>query len=413
MREPLRPGDLLVFNNSFLYREGITPKAKSDKYLGRVADSKGQPQPPTVVISASRINARFKRIPARTVAQLGTVRLEEAIRAEISQLGTIIFALVALIGPDEPASVDFGFSDISVLRYEPSQAESAKFHNSTLSLNALDDIDALWSAVQKALAASGGGEDAVLAEHFEDGLANLREAAGRPINLDDVSAGAPSILADVVRRIDEQVKSYKRVLAIHLRKPQDPEALNELLRIAYNFADGAKALLALVVGISDLKPLLFWLTINGQSDLADRFSELPFALVGKAKPSLDRYRAVISAARNRAFHDLFAFGRPFRVQLSGEAFRAPELRLFREFRRGSPALEFEDRELVDLLEGFTRTPESPVPVGFWEKNLAVMKSVATLALAVQKALILIAGVRRVRAPKGPAPRRESSRTRAE
>lgn len=252
----------------------------------------------------------------------------------------------------------------------------------------------------------------MLAEHFEEGLANLREAAGRPIKLDDVSAGAPSILADVVRRIDEQVKSYKRVLGIHLRKPQDSEALNELLRIAYNFADGAKALLALVVGISDLKPLLFWLTINGQSDLADRFSELPFALVGKAKPSLDRYRTVISAARNRAFHDLFAFGRPFRVQLSGEAFRAPELRLFREFRRGTPALEFEDRELVELLEGFTRTPESPVPVGFWDKNLAVMESVATLALAVQNALILIAGVRGVRAPKGPAPRRESSRRRA-
>lgn len=134
VREPLRPGDLLVFNNSFLYREGITTKAKSDEYLGRVADSKGQPQPPTVVISASRINARFKRIPARTVVQLGTVRLEDAIKAEISQLGTIIFALVALIGPDEPASVDFGFSDISVLRYEPSQAESAKFRNSTLSL---------------------------------------------------------------------------------------------------------------------------------------------------------------------------------------------------------------------------------------------------------------------------------------
>ena len=81
--------------------------------------------------------------------------------------------------------------------------------------------------------------------------------------------------------------------------------------ISYNFADGARALIGLVVGICDLKPLIFWLTIASQFELAERFGELPFALVGKAKPSLDRNRNVISGARNRAFHDLFSFGRPF------------------------------------------------------------------------------------------------------
>ncbi len=46
-----------------------------------------------------------------------------------------------------------------------------------------------------------------------------------------------------------------------------------LLRISYNFADGAKSLLTLVVGLSDLKPLLFWLTVLEQSQLAERFAD--------------------------------------------------------------------------------------------------------------------------------------------
>ena len=115
-------------------------------------------------------------------------------------------------------------------------------------------------------------------------------------------------------------------------QPDDAQVLNELLRISYNFADGARALIGLVVGICDLKPLIFWLTIASQFELAERFGELPFALVGKAKPSLDRYGNVISGARNRAFHDLFSFGRPFHVRLTGDAFRAAELRLFQDYR---------------------------------------------------------------------------------
>jgi hypothetical protein len=75
-------------------------------------------------------------------------------------------------------------------------------------------------------------------------------------------------------------------------------------------------------------------------------------------------------------------------------------------RRSLLHFEFEDRELVELLEGFTRTPENPVPVGFWEKNLVVMESVGSLARAVQKALILIADVRR--APNRLTSRRKSS-----
>jgi hypothetical protein len=80
---------------------------------------------------------------------------------------------------------------------------------------------------------------------------------------------------------------------------------------------------------------------------------------------LERYRSVIADARNQAFHDVFAFDHPFNVKLPGDALRAPELRLFREYKsRNDPALNFEDRGLVEFFEALTRTSERPVPVGF-------------------------------------------------
>ena len=123
--------------------------------------------------------------------------------------------------------------------------------------------------------------------------------------------------------------------------------------------------------------------------MAERFTELPFALVGKTKPSLEKYRSLVAGARNRAFHDLFAFGRPFRVPLKSNAFQAAALHLFREYKRAGPALDFKDRQLVELLQGFTRAAERPVPLGFWEQDLAVMKAVEQVAAALRNALVLV------------------------
>jgi hypothetical protein len=186
------------------------------------------------------------------------------------------------------------------------------------------------------------------------------------------------------------VSAFSATLQQHQRSPDNNDVYNELLRVAYNFADGARAFLRLMVGVCDLKPLLFWLTVFEQVELAHRFEKLPFSLVGKGKPSLERYRSVIADARNQAFHDLFAFDHPFRVALPRDALRSPELRLFREYaKRGDSALTFEDRGLVDLFASLTRTPERPVPVGFWQGNAEVMSAVVDTVRALRRALIVV------------------------
>ena len=385
-REEPQVGDLMIFNNSFLYRESLTGTTKSKKYLCVTLDPSAEP---AVLHVDGRINSTFKRIPSRQIEKYRQSELRSSIAEEMAGLGTIVFSLVGRIGEDQPASMDLPTaSGFDLLQYEPGQTETAELRDTTILINRLDDIDVVWQAIARKCAEAGtSGEE--LAEAFEKAFGDLREAAG-PINVEDIAADAPSILSEVVSGIHEQVTAYEIALSRHLANPDDLEALNEVMRIAYNFADGAKDLIALVTGITDIKPLLSWLTIHAQVELAERFGELPFALVGKTKPSLEKYRSLVAGARNRAFHDLFAFGRPFRVPLRSDAFQAAALHLFREYRRGGPTLEFKDRQLVELLQGFTRAAERPVPLGFWEQDLAVMKAVEQVAAALHHALVLVA-----------------------
>lgn len=386
-REQPQVGDLMVFNNSFLYRENLTGTTKSKKYLCVTLHPSAEP---AILHIDGRINSTFKRIPSRQVDKYRKDELRPSITQEMADLGTIVFSLVGRIGDDQPASIDLPTATgFGALQYEPGQTETAELRDASVLINRLDDIDVVWQAIARKCADVEMPSDG-LAESFEKAFSDLREAAGRPIDIDDIAADAPSILSEVATGIHDQVAAYETALSSHLANPDDLEALNEVMRIAYNFADGAKELIALVIGITDLKPLLSWLTIDAQVELAERFGDLPFALVGKTKPSLEKYRSLVAGARNRAFHDLFAFGRPFRVPLRSDAFQAAALHLFREYRRGGPALEFKDRQLVELLQGFTRAAERPVPLGFWEQDLAVMKAVEQVASALYRALVLVA-----------------------
>ncbi len=391
---PLRSGDLVAFNNSFLYREGISG-TKSVKYLCVRVDRDGVPATPVMVIEPGGINLRFKRIPARQANELPLTGLSEAAEFELKNLGLIIRALIGRIGDDEPAFVGIDKAPgWHTLRYNPKQSEIVKIQSGELSINRIDDINAVWLAISQAVSAGKLDDVEKLAAVFEGKFVELRESAYRPVDIDKVNHAESSILGEVTQRIDYQITEYSVALRSHLKKAGDTESLNELLRIAYNFADGTQELMRLIIGVSDMKPVLSWLTIAAQLRLADRFQSLPFGIIGTAKPSIGKYRAIVAGARNRAFHDIFSFGQPFRVRLTSEAFRAPELRLFRQYASKAPALDYEDRRLVALLEGFTRTSEQTVPLGFWESNLGVMKAVADVTHSLQKALIMLTAGRR-------------------
>ncbi len=390
--ESLQPGDVVACNNSFLFREGRST-TKSPYYLGIGADgSSNFSLPPVVLTVTGRINSQFKRLAAKELPEYDSANLIAAIDDQLPRLGSIVFSLAGRIGEPEAAEVALvGVPGVQFLRYAPDQSNPAGVHDGVISIGNVIDLDASWNAVESVIAEAGEVDTSKLSEAFEAAFHALQEATTRPVDPADITEDGPSILASVIARMEEQVSTFTTVLKEHQSTPQDNDIYNELLRVAYNFADGARAFLGLMVGVCDLKPVLFWLTVFEQVDLAHRFARLPFSLVGKGKPSLERYRSVIADARNQAFHDLFAFDHPFRVRLPGDALRSPELRLFREYaKRNDPALSFEDRGLVELFAALTRTPERPVPVGFWQGNAEVMTAVVEAVRALRRSMIIVA-----------------------
>ena len=385
-KEKSKAGDLVAINNSFLFR-GTGTTVKSDKCLAfTVGDESALVLPPVVAVVSNFIS-QFKRYPGKQASMVGTTDLVTAVNHQIGVLGPVVLALIGEIGPDEPADANLGAGEWSVLAFEPSQTEVAVVEEGRISINRLDDIDVVWAAV----AVLVGEHRTAVEDKFEPAFQTLQRKANRSVDVSAFGSGGPSILSKIIERIADQVAQYEEGLTQHRANADDAEALHELLRVAYNFADGAATFINLVVGLCDLKPILFWLTVAEQIELADAFAQLPFAIVGKGKPSLDKYQHLIADARNQAFHDMFAFDRSFRVQMPGAALGQVELRLFRDYgRRSEPALDFEDRKLVELLEGFTRVQVRPVPLGFWDANLAVMKAVHHLAERLQAALTQLA-----------------------
>lgn len=214
--------------------------------------------PPKLVDSQRGINVSFKRVASRTASSYGSTALDVAVASELQALGKIVFALVGTIGERETVSVPLTrVGEFEQLQFDPSQSDLVVFSDSTLSLRQLDGIDELWRSVETIAGSSEielGGDSA---ENFDAAFTLLQEEAGRPVDIDAVVEAGPSILTEVLARVDEQVAAFKSSLDAY-QQPDDADALSELLRISYNFADGAKSLLNARRGVvgSEARPVL-------------------------------------------------------------------------------------------------------------------------------------------------------------
>ncbi|MBX6765467.1 MAG: hypothetical protein IRY88_17640 [Rubrobacteraceae bacterium] len=103
---------------------------------------------------------------------------------------------------------------------------------------------------------------------------------------------------------------------------------------------------------------------------------------------MEEYRKIIGGARNRAFHNLLAFDRTIEADLKGLDVKARRLTLLPAHgsRKKTVPLDYEDREMVEILAELTRAPEAAVPFNFWQKNAVVMESLEKLLERTGEAL---------------------------
>ena len=376
--QALREGDICLVNNSFVYRDVTT--TKSDRYLAIMFAGSGQPEPNPFIATGVRINSDLKRIAARSSNFPVLTTMEDAVQTQIADIGVLAFVLIGRVEDTVIIEQALDHPTFDQVIWDPSLPSVARVNESTITVQDTYDEDAVWSVVAAWLVEQGRPISDDLREAIGIALDRLQDRAIAKLILPGVTdAGQQSMTDDIVRVLKEQREHYARALSHVARQPSEPQtALNDVLRIAYNFASDASTFLRLIVSVCDLKPIVLWGTIAEHFKLSESFRHLPWTR-SLSKPSLKNYIATISDARNSAFHNLFPFRKSLSVSLPEAALRQVNLRLFSEHRKKKEnQLDYQDRELVEVLIQFTRARDRRASLRFWQQNLEVMDNAIEL-----------------------------------
>jgi hypothetical protein len=378
----------VVFNNSYLFRENIKT-TKNENYLALPFDPpKGSlNEGELCVVNGISINTDFQYF-VKGSSNLGKeVLLDKAIGEFVKRFGRVGLVLIGTIVDDVVLSEPVEDSGIDELVLDPSQKDDLRIEGKRIIVKELFDDETLWLKLQE----ETNPLSESLAAPMAKALNNLREIAYVRLKIPtDTSEVKQTMLDEIIKAFESAIKDYKSSLAKWKGDPGgNPEEFNNVLRIAYNFSGDAMDLLRLIVQMSDLKPIVMFSTIYPQFSLSNAFRELPWPRTEK-KGSLKLYDKTVKGARNRAFHRLFPFSKAIDVDVAGLSFKAKKLRLFPEYgAQKSNTLDYEDRELVEIMTQFTRTTEHTVAPVFWQKNLAVMENTVELLKQLKAALVSI------------------------
>ena len=390
--EPARSGDLVLINNSFVFRDVKTNKA--DAFLSlTVRDPPAEPD--ITVARGARFNLDFKRMAAASTNLPTTAPLGVEITPQLQQLGHLVFLLIGEVQDTEVIQATLNSQAFPLAVWDPSIPELARVETDRIVVSRTDDEDAIWGAVATQLTASGTEIPDGLRDTLGIALDHLQDQAVARVRIPQPGEDAPAGITDAILVVlREQRDEYKAAVSACAGGAATPGAsLNDVLRIAYNFASDATGYLRLIVSICDLKPIVLWGTIAEHYALSVAFHTLPWSR-SKLKPSLKNYHQSIADARNSAFHNLFPFRKSLRVALPEAALAAPELQIFSEHaKKSSNQLTYKDKELVDVLVEFTRARERSLTTSFWQRNLDVMNATISLFERTNEFVKVLAGAR--------------------
>ena len=391
---------LAAINNSFIYRD-LVKTTKNAQYLCvSLKDRKVVPNSASVANPQS-FNNDFKFFKSSSKVMPETQPIDAALQSELGGLGQLVFVLIGEI-EDVISEVEIDHSYAHILRFDPKQKETARIvpagvDQKSIIVNQLVDPEAAWNEVEAAVQKDIPDDAAAFQSAFSVAFDKLQEQAQSRLLLptSEAAKSRSSFLSRVRGSVNEQRRLYGEALHRAQRaRANHTGHLNEVLRIAYNFADDAIKVLTLLISVCDLKGIVSWCTLPQHFELAEAFRALPWAKI-TGKPSLKLYQEVVNGARNRAFHNLLGFDRSLFSDLTGVTIKARSLTLLPAHtrRKGHVPFDYEDRELVEVLSQLTLAPETAVSMEFWKRNADVMAKFGELLDATEAALWLLNAAR--------------------
>lgn len=392
-------GDLILINNSFIYRKPFIKTSKSNQFIGLKVRNKKLDFSRVSVGTPPDFNTDFKVVSSKDKSLPPLEPLNLAVKREISHLGQLVFFLIGEL-VEVPLSVEFQNGVIHELKFDPLARKHEIVESNGAKIfvvNQLTDPEMAWNSVKPTIEKLLGDSITGFEKAFAPAYEKLQSEARIEMRFPDPTTkkSANSFIVRLRQSIAEQRRLYNLALDT-CTSGADKNDLNlrDVMRIAYNFADDAIKLLQLLVSIADLKPVLLWSAIKAHYDVAEAFRNLPWIKSDK-KPSLGLYGEMVKGARNRAFHNLLFFDRTIEADLNGVQMNAKRLTLLPLYgqRRAAIALDYEDREMVEILKELTRAPETVVSLDFWVKNSVVMETFEELLKSTEDALWMLNSIR--------------------
>jgi hypothetical protein len=281
----LSAGDLIVINNSFVYRQKLKT-VKNEKYLALHVSDEGRISDEPVIVTGITLKSDIKLV--KEVISLNVSPIDEAIATELPRLGRLVFILIGKIKDNVLISEDLNQSAFEHVQLDPMHENLVEIYADHILINDTYDDEAIWQATCDFLINTGRGEevDEALRTAIGVDLDKLEEEAYASLQIPDEKPPEESISNSIVEVLQEQVDHYEDALQRSQGDPAfDNEAFNELLRVAYNFASDATTYIRLIVSICDLKPVILWGMIGQHNKLSEAFRALSW-LRSRNKPSL-------------------------------------------------------------------------------------------------------------------------------
>jgi hypothetical protein len=383
----------LVINSSFLYRDRQSVKTtQSPRRLVAQLSATGRRVRATEVsiLDGLTLRSHYKLLPSRSDSALDP--LAAGVTQELAAIGDLLFILIGTVKGLRPSIQTVQSAAVKELRLVPSQAapDIQQLGTGIYGIRKILALEELLAHINQDLNAEGG-----LSADDRRGVAQaydtMVDAATTEVTVPSgrIRERKETVLGQIVTSLKTQAAEYRDSLTAMHNSPEDSKALNEVLRIAYNFSTDVLPLISLFRSICDLKPLVFWCTVKQQWALYRAFASLPWSALGR-KEKLEEYESIVSQARSYAFHHVLPFDSTVEVDLSNLDVRAETIRLFLPFgQTQGRGVHLKDQKLADILSEFSRAKLRPVSTVFWQSNLKIMQESCQLAEHILETLILL------------------------
>lgn len=395
----LSTGDLLLINNSVLYRGDakFTKTKKSSKYIClSIVLTDPLNFEVFIIDNPNRKIKNFTHVihTSKDINSFQKTPLHEAIEQELNSLGKLVFILLGEIDATDVFNQAIDHPLFTSIIVDHSINTPIKLIAPNIYIKEMQDAEILWDQFVHACSCDTSMPNPLpddLVGKFANSVAELRKNSFVKLIIPNTGQHIDNCFLDqIINSLKENMSEYSKYLNDCADPNNNRNEYNNILRISYTFAEEIIKILRLFIGISDLKPLFFWMTVNEQFQFSFALERLPWEKLG-SKPELGSYVEAIKGARNKAFHNLLQFNQTMEVQMGDITIRPTKLRLFTEFTTKGNVFEYEDKDLIEILTEFTRASEKYVSFDFWKRNQVVMEKTLCLLEAFSCSLKALNG----------------------